>query len=217
MPRPSKLYLAYGSNLAKAQMRRRCPSARALGTIMLNDAQLVFRGVADVVYKKGSQVPVAVWRIYREDEDALDRFEGVRSGYYSKEMVELDDGQEALLYVKNDHGVYPPSQAYYDLIRQGYRDFGLDIAYLEKALAESYVRKDPSEETDRRRAKQRRNAQHYKLATMPQGIGEKVKSRVIELEAKRKAEIEKLTEDEINDLIDEDEEEASRQGFINLA
>ena len=197
MPRPSKLYLAYGSNLAKSQMRRRCPSARALGSIMLKDAKLVFRGVADVIYSAGSQVPVGVWRIYRDDEEALDRYEGIRSGYYSKELVELDDGSEALLYVMNSKGIYPPTQQYYDIVRQGYRDFGLDMDYLHKALAESYERKKPTEATERRRAKQQRNLQ--RLAKMPEGMDAKVKARIIDLEARRAAEMEEEEEDVSDD------------------
>lgn len=167
MPRPTKLYLAYGSNLHKGQMRRRCSNARPVGSIMLQDALLLFRGVADVIYHPGTQVPCGVWRITREDEEALDRYEGVRSGFYNKEMVELDDGQEALLYVMtNSTGVYPPSAYYYDTCKRGYRDFGLDLAYLENALKQSYITKEPDEWTAARRNRQR-NTMHHKLAPMP--------------------------------------------------
>ncbi len=164
MPRPSKLYLAYGSNLHKAQMRRRCPSAKALGSVMLQDAQLVFRGVADVIYAPGQITPVGVWRIYREDEEAMDKYEGVRGKFYNKEMVELDDGQEALLYVMSSTGIFPPSQYYYETCKQGYRDFGLDIAYLENALQQSYLRKQPDEWTMERRQRQRNSSHQQKLA-----------------------------------------------------
>lgn len=166
MPRPSKLYLAYGSNLHKAQMRRRCPTARPLGSIMLEDSLLVFRGVADVIYHPGTQVPVGVWRVYHDDEEALDRYEGVRSGFYSKEIVELDDGQEGVLYVMNNSGIYPPSQYYYDTCKRGYRDFGLDVGYLENALKQSYLRKEPNDWTTERRQRQR-NTSHHRLASMP--------------------------------------------------
>ena len=40
----NKIYLAYGSNLNLAQMRYRCPAARALATTTVEDWKLVFRG-----------------------------------------------------------------------------------------------------------------------------------------------------------------------------
>lgn len=180
MPRPSKLYLAYGSNLHRAQMRRRCPQAKALGSVMLTNAKLLFRGVADVIYAPGQQVPCGVWRIYREDEAALDRYEGVCGGHYNKEMVELDDGHEAMLYVMSRKGIYPPSQYYYDIVRQGYMDFGLDLGYLNNALMQSYLKKNPTDYTEARRARQR-NGNQRKLAKMPDGIADKVQERIARL------------------------------------
>ena len=168
MPRPTKLYLAYGSNLHKAQMRRRCPHARAVGSIMLTDALLIFRGVADVIYHPGQQVPCGVWRITAEDEQALDRYEGIRSGFYEKEMVELDDGNEALLYVMaHSTGIYPPSAYYYETCKRGYADFDLDFAYLENALKQSYITKQQDEWTQERRVRQRSSSYQTKLAPMP--------------------------------------------------
>lgn len=167
-----KLYLAYGSNLNKNQMRRRCPTARPLGSLMLQDAQLVFRGVADVIYMPGGQVPVGVWRIHRDDEAALDRYEGVHGKFYTKEMVELDDGQEALLYVMNSQGVYPPSQYYYDVVKKGYADFGLEIGYLSNALKQSYLQKEPDAWTMERRSRQRKTENQRKLADMPRRLAQ---------------------------------------------
>jgi AIG2-like family len=192
MPRPSKLYLAYGSNLHKASMRRRCPDARALGTLMLQDAKLVFRGVADAIYFPGSVVPVGVWRLFAEDERKLDSYEGINSGFYSKETVELDDGNEAFLYVMNSKGIYPPSQYYVDTLRAGYRDFGLDPAYLEIAIKESYLQKQPDRQTIQRRHRQRKSSHQYKLVSMPAKIADKVRRRIAERHAEWQAEIEAM-------------------------
>jgi len=178
MPRPSKLYLAYGSNLHKPTMRNRAPNARALGSVLLQDAKLVFRGVADVIYHPGSIVPVGVWRLYPDDERRLDASEGVGSGFYSKETVELDDGQEAFLYVMNSSGIYPPSNYYANIIRQGYRDFGLETAYLENAIKESFLQKEPDRQTVARRARQRRSSHQHKLVAMPSTIADRVKQRI---------------------------------------
>lgn len=171
MPRPSKLYLAYGSNLNKSQMRRRCSTARALGTVMLNDAKLVFRGAADAIYSPGDKVPCGVWRLFPDDEAALDRAEGIRSGHYAKEMVELDNGDEALLYVMTSQGICPPSQYYFDTIAQGYRDFGLDLGYLHVALQHSYLEKEHDAWTHARRKRQKEQSYTARLAQLKEGMG----------------------------------------------
>lgn len=39
-----RYYIAYGSNLNIRQMRMRCPSARIIGTSVLKDYELLFKG-----------------------------------------------------------------------------------------------------------------------------------------------------------------------------
>ena len=39
-----RYYIAYGSNLNVQQMRMRCPSARIIGTSVLEDHKLLFKG-----------------------------------------------------------------------------------------------------------------------------------------------------------------------------
>ena len=53
-----KYYVAYGSNLNREQMAHRCPDAKLVGTGMLSNYEMVFRGnksnaVATVEPKKG--------------------------------------------------------------------------------------------------------------------------------------------------------------------
>ena len=90
----NKYYLAYGSNLSMAQMAQRCPDAVYVGTAELKDYQLLFKGSQSGSYltvepKKGSTVPVLVWRISERDEHHLDRYEGCPSFYYKKMMRAL--------------------------------------------------------------------------------------------------------------------------------
>lgn len=148
-----RLYLAYGSNLNVSQMRRRCPRARKLETIWLDDAKLVFRGVADLEFSEGSVTPCGLWVISSEDEASLDRYEGVAQGLYEKKMVPLDNGEEALVYLMTSNGISPPSRFYYDTIASGYRDFGIDLAPLKAALQHSYTNKQETTATRNRRAK----------------------------------------------------------------
>lgn len=146
----TKLYLAYGSNMNKAQMARRCPKARPLRAIVVDDARLVFRGVADIEYCKGANVPVVLWEITAECERSLDKYEGVAGGVYEKKTIPLDNGEQALTYVMCSNGIAPPTREYYERIKQGYADFGIDPEALDVALKHSHVKQAHSPETRRR-------------------------------------------------------------------
>lgn len=135
-----KLYVAYGSNINLEQMAFRCPNSEVVGTAMLQGYELQFKRVATVEKKEDAQTPVLIWKLPKEDENALDRFEGFPS-LYRKEQVSLEvDGQEqkAMVYIMNgDRTLAEPSMGYYDCIQQGYVGNGLDLSYLERALEQS--------------------------------------------------------------------------------
>jgi len=164
--RKPRLMLAYGSNLCQADMRRRAPDARPRGWIMIDNGRLVFRGVADVVPAIGYRVPVGIWEISPADEEKLDRYEGVASGYYDKEELKMPTGETALIYMMAHAGIYPPSQFYADTVRRGYRDFGLDERYLDAAIYHSLNHKDPSEANLARRERQRAVAHTQRIVRM---------------------------------------------------
>lgn len=78
-----RYYIAYGSNLNIYQMRFRCPTARIIGTAVVPDYELLFKGSKTGSYltiepKKGSSVPVAVWETTAEDELHLTAMRGIR-------------------------------------------------------------------------------------------------------------------------------------------
>lgn len=79
-------YIAYGSNLNLRQMARRCPTATVVGTGWVHNYQLTFRGVATIVPKENSSVPVGIWEIDEAAEQALDRYEGYPH-LYRKETI----------------------------------------------------------------------------------------------------------------------------------
>ena len=87
-----RYYIAYGSNLNVRQMRMRCPSARIIGTSVLKDYELLFKGSKTGSYltvekKSGVSVPVAVWEVTADDEKALDHYEGFPNFYYKNELT----------------------------------------------------------------------------------------------------------------------------------
>jgi gamma-glutamylcyclotransferase (GGCT)/AIG2-like uncharacterized protein YtfP len=126
-----KLYFAYGANLNLEGMRFRCPSAHPVSAFSLQDYQLAFSGVATIQPCPGATVPGALWEITEECEDNLDVFEGFPF-LYSK--IYLTQGnQEFMAYVMNDDPPAGPSRSYFNTIREGYRDWNLPIAELERA------------------------------------------------------------------------------------
>lgn len=130
------LYIAYGSNLNVGQMAHRCPDAEAVGTGVIPNYRLTFKALganafATIEPCEGESVPVAVWRISKRDEMALDRYEGYPAHYGRERMDVLmdDDGEsvEGLVYIMNLRAVpCLPSQGYFDAVLSGYRSFGLD-------------------------------------------------------------------------------------------
>jgi hypothetical protein len=134
------LYWAYGSNLNKEQMRRRCPGASPVSPRLVSNCELVFRGVADVDFVEEGVAAGGLWRITERDEEALDQYEGVSFNYYEKRYFTYN-GQRVLFYKMTDRGIMPPSEFYLNCIVQGYRDFGLNLAFLEEALEHSWTGK----------------------------------------------------------------------------
>jgi len=147
-----RLYIAYGSNLNLEQMSQRCPTARAVGTSVLKDWRLLFRGqhtgsVATVERFHGDYVPILVWQLEPQDEAALDRYEGWPH-LYRKETLRIRlNGKtvEAMIYIMNEVRPYGlPSPYYFSTIRDGYVSAGFDIGILRKAAIDSIAAIDKS-------------------------------------------------------------------------
>lgn len=142
-----RYYIAYGSNLNTAQMRMRCPQARIIGTSEIKDYELLFKGSKTGSYltiekKEGGIVPVAVWETTRDDEMALDRYEGFPNFYYKAEMElpvkEIKTGKirkrRCYVYIMHeDRPMGVPSLAYVKICLEGYIEFGFDEHYLAEA------------------------------------------------------------------------------------
>ena len=134
-----RLYLAYGSNINLEQMARRCPNSKVIGTAMIPDYELEFRGVATIVPKKGAEVPVLMWEIDQQDELNLNSYEGFPR-LYRKEFFEMEVNgkiREGMAYLMNYKGIAPPTSQYYNGIKKGYEDNGMDTKYLHDALVRS--------------------------------------------------------------------------------
>ena len=143
-----RYYIAYGSNLNIPQMRMRCPGARIIGTSVIEDYQLLFKGSKTGSYltiepMEGSEVPVVIWEVTETDEKALDRYEGYPNFYYKKEMtldikgirtgkVRRRDAFAYIMHEERELGI--PSWYYVNTCLDGYRAFGFDEKYLFDAI-----------------------------------------------------------------------------------
>lgn len=135
------IYLAYGSNMHQGQMARRCPTARVLGSAGLEGFKLTFRGphggaVANIEADPTGTVPVLLWEIQPADEASLDRYEGYPFLYRKKILPIIFNRRriKAMAYIMNaGKPLGGPSDRYYNIIRQGYRDAGFDPRVLNLA------------------------------------------------------------------------------------
>lgn len=135
------IYLAYGSNLHIPQMKHRCRTAEVLGTSTLYGYRLVFNGVATIEPDPDRSVPVLLWDIKPADEEPLDYYEGFPT-LYRRETVQVElNGKtvDAMVYIMNHKGIYPPGDYYFGVVRDGYEMNGLDLAVLETARNESLM------------------------------------------------------------------------------
>ena len=133
------LYFAYGSNLNHHQMKNiRCIGSKYLKTFFLKDYKLTFchpnklnkYGYANIVKKKGSKVPGAIWKITEKHEKILDRYEEFPKSY-QKEYFYLY-GKKIMFYIMNKCFNKKPPKSYINTIKEGYKNCNIDLKYTNK-------------------------------------------------------------------------------------
>ena len=95
--------------------------------------------MANVERSKRKRVPIVLWEITKECELALDRYEGYPT-LYTKKVVTIatvDGEKTAMMYImakQFENMPALPSEYYFEIIRQGYRDNGINTEPLMEAL-----------------------------------------------------------------------------------
>tara|TARA_Y100000741_G_scaffold358167_1_gene336946 strand:- start:489 stop:896 length:408 start_codon:yes stop_codon:yes gene_type:complete len=134
------LYFAYGSNLNRQQMKRRCKDSKFLKKYILKDYVLNFRSkykVADIEKKKKSFIPGALYEISKSDELKLDIYEDFPI-LYNKMYFKIKN-KKIMTYTMNLKSLFRfPSERYLNTIKKGYKDCGLDKNYLLKILINKF-------------------------------------------------------------------------------
>ena len=129
------LYFAYGSNMSRGPMRRRCPTAKELGVAVLRNHRFVImaNGYASVVPSEGQDVYGVLWRIGPRDLAALDAYEDIAGGLYRHAtMPVLYQGEavDALVYVGCETREGRARGSYMAGVIAAAREYALPEAYI---------------------------------------------------------------------------------------
>jgi Gamma-glutamyl cyclotransferase, AIG2-like len=133
------LHFAYGSNMSRALMRRRCPGARALGPARLDGWRFAImrEGYASIVPARGAAVHGVVWRLSPRDLAALKAYESLDRGLYVCRVLSVLIGsrrQAALVYLAPGRAPGRPQPGYQELVVAAAREWSLPDDYVQ-ALA----------------------------------------------------------------------------------
>ena len=115
------LYFAYGSNLDTAAMGRRCPGSRPLGLARLDGYNffIMAEGYASVRARPGATVHGLLWDLAEADLPALDAYEEVEAGLYSKATLPVHAASgpvQALVYQGRSHSTGTPRPGYMEAV-----------------------------------------------------------------------------------------------------
>lgn len=131
------LHFSYGSNMDRTAMARRCPAATALGRAILDDHRFLImsEGYASVQRAPGQSVHGILWRLTPRDLAALNAYEGIDSGLYSRTMmpVRLDERRvSALVYLGRSRSEGKPKPGYMEAVLDAARAANLPLSYVQE-------------------------------------------------------------------------------------
>ena len=129
------LYFAYGSNMDRAAMAGRCPRARAIGLGKLPRHRFLITtdGYASVVRDPARSVLGVLWDLALSDIPALDRYESLQTGLYTKisqPIVAEGGAKRALVYVGRSATRGQPKPGYLQGVLEAARSWNLPPEYL---------------------------------------------------------------------------------------
>jgi gamma-glutamylcyclotransferase (GGCT)/AIG2-like uncharacterized protein YtfP len=130
------LHFAYGSNMSRALMVRRCPGARAIAPARLDGWRFVImrEGYASIVPARGGEVHGVVWRLSPRDLAALNTYENLDRGLYVRRVLPVSLAarrRAALVYVAPGSAQGRPLPGYQELLVKAAREWNLPADYVE--------------------------------------------------------------------------------------
>ena len=145
------LYFAYGANMERAAMARRCGAAIPLGPAVLRGWRYVIaEGYGSVAPARGAHVCGVLWRLTARDLAALNIFESLDSGLYRRATLTVDIGGQrvrALVYVGRKGGKRRAMPGYQERIVAAAEEWRLPKRYIAqlRRLAPGYRGSRPAE------------------------------------------------------------------------
>lgn len=144
--------VAYGSNLCLRRMKSRCPSAEVYGTSVIHGYRMLFKqsmtgAYATIEQDANCHIPVVIYRVTAEDEARLDRFEGYPRYYRKQEFLlptwtlngkKRRNRVNGIAYIMHESRLLgEPPEDYFELLLEGYDQWGFDQEILFTALEDS--------------------------------------------------------------------------------
>ena len=129
------LYFAYGSNMDRAAMRRRCPGARALGPAIL-EGHRFFVGIdgwGSVKPQRCNSVHGVLWRLTPRDLAALHAYELLHQGLYDVRHLPVRFGarrRTVMIYLLRRRSAGRPKPGYVEMIAASARAWNLPEPYI---------------------------------------------------------------------------------------
>ena len=129
------LYFAYGSNMNRAAMARRCAGARAVGPATL-DGYKFFVGIdgwGSVKPQRSERVHGVLWRLTARDIAALHAYELLHQGLYDVRRLPVRSGAQrrtAMIYLLRRRAAGKPKPGDVEMIAASARTWKLPEAYI---------------------------------------------------------------------------------------
>ena len=126
-------YFAYGANMIAADMARRCPAAREIGTTALSGWRFVVArgGYSTIVPDPASRVVGVLWSLTPGCERTLDEFEEIGGGLFRRDTVVVA-GEPTLVYVASDTARGRARAGYLEAIIAAAEARGFPVDYVEE-------------------------------------------------------------------------------------
>lgn len=129
------LYFAYGSNIDRAAMLQRCPASKPVGIarLMRHRFMIFDEGYASVVRDPQRVVWGMVWELALADIPALDRYESLSTGLYTKvvQPVVTEQGpRRAVVYIGRSAKSGTPRPGYMEGVIEAAQHAGLPEEYI---------------------------------------------------------------------------------------
>jgi gamma-glutamylcyclotransferase (GGCT)/AIG2-like uncharacterized protein YtfP len=128
-------YFAYGSNMSRTDMARRCATAAAIGPARLEGWRFIVTGdgYASIVPAPGAVVHGVLWRVSARDLAALNAYENLDSGLYVRRILPVRIVERivaAMVYIGRDRRPGQPRPGYQRVLVAAAREWGLPEAYV---------------------------------------------------------------------------------------